>query len=130
MYRPSRGGETEELEGGPGHHDRVDVFGHITACDRLTCEGEGRYVLSGMCLAQLPDLRTGESPGSVAAGIVRNPDVADPVDPRIRPGMEHRGVQDAVDSNRGAYAEGERKDRGKGKSRVTENLPERKAEIL
>jgi hypothetical protein len=44
--------------------------------------------------------------------------------------MEHGVVEDAVDRNGGANAKCERKDRRKGKAWITEDLPERKAEIL
>ena len=30
------------------------------------------------------------------AGVVRNPDVADPVDSRVRPGVKHRVIKDAI----------------------------------
>jgi hypothetical protein len=122
--------QAEELESGTARPDRVDVLGHITARDRLTREGEDSYVLSGMRLAQLTNLRTRQTPGPIVASVVSNPDVADPVDSRVRPGMEHRVIEDAVNGNGGADAKGERKDRGEGEGWVTENLPERKAEIL
>jgi hypothetical protein len=83
-----------------------------------------------MRLPKLANLRTSQPPGVIAAGVIRNPDVADPFDSRVRPGMEHSVVEDAVDSNGCADAEGERKDRGKGETGVTEDLPERKTEIL
>ena len=44
--------------------------------------------------------------------------------------MEHSVVENAVDSNGCANTKGERKDRGKGETRVTEDLPEGKTEIL
>jgi hypothetical protein len=44
--------------------------------------------------------------------------------------MEHSVVEDAVDGYGCANAKGERKDGGKGETGVTEDLPERKTEIL
>jgi hypothetical protein len=44
--------------------------------------------------------------------------------------MEHSVIEDAVDGHGCANAKGERKDRGKGETGVTEDLPERKTEIL
>jgi hypothetical protein len=125
-----QGRQAEELESGPAHHDRVDVIGHITARDRLARKVEGSYVLNGMRLPKLVNLRTSQPKGSIVAGVVRRPDVADPVDSRVRPGMEHSIVEDAVDSNGCTNAKGERKDRGKRETWVTEDLPERKTEIL
>jgi hypothetical protein len=44
--------------------------------------------------------------------------------------MEHSVIEDAVDGHGCANAKGERKDRCKGETGVTEGLPERKTEIL
>jgi hypothetical protein len=44
--------------------------------------------------------------------------------------MKDRVVEDAVDGDSGANAEGEREDRGNSEAWVPENLPEGKAEIL
>src|SRR5580692_3086804 len=64
------------------------------------------------------------------AGGVRDRNVADSLDPGVRPGVEHSIVKDAVDCDRGSDAKGERKDCGEREARVADDLPERKAEIL
>ena len=63
------------------------------------------------------------------AGVVRNPDVADPVDSRVRPGVKHRVIKDAIDGDGGAYSKRERQDRGEGESQVAKDLSKGKAEI-
>ena len=51
------------------------------------------------------------------ARVIGDPDVADPLDPGVRPGMEHGIVQDAIDGDRGADAKRERKDCGEAEGR-------------
>ena len=41
------------------------------------------------------------------AGVVRHPDIADPLDSRVRPGMKHRVIKDAIDGDGGADSERE-----------------------
>jgi hypothetical protein len=106
------------------------VVGYVTAGDRLARIVGDNHILDSVGLAQLADLRAGQAPGVFMAGVVREPDVADPLDPSVRPRMEHSVVQDAVDSDCSANAEGERKDCGEREARVADDLPERKAEIL
>jgi hypothetical protein len=38
------------------------------------------------------------------AGVVRHPDIADPFNPRVRPGVNHRVIKNAIDGGGGAYS--------------------------
>ena len=130
MYRPRMGRQPEELEMRSRHLVHNHVVGYVTASDRLVRIVGGNHILDSVGLPQLANLRSSQAPGSFMAGVVRDPDVADSLDPGVRPRMEHSIVQDAVNGDCGADAKGERKDCGEGEARVADDLPERKAEIL
>src|SRR5204862_2566767 len=88
------------------------------------------YIFHSMGLTQLSNLRTSEVPGSFMPGIVRDPDIADPFDPGIGPGVKHSVIKNAIDRNRGANAKRKRQDRGEGEGRVADDLPQCEADIL
>src|SRR5947209_5343720 len=113
---PQDGSQSEELEMRSGHLVDNHIVGDVTAGDRLARVVGGDHVLDSMGLPQLANLRAGQAPGSFMAGVVRDPDVADSLDPGVRPGMEHSIIENAVDGDRGADAKGERKDCGEGET--------------
>src|SRR4051794_10356200 len=124
------GSQPQELEMGSRHLVRDHVVGHITAGDGLVRKVRGNHILNSVGLPQLPNLRAGQIPGSLMTGVVREPDVAYSLDPRVRPRMEHSIVEDAVNRDCGADAKHQRKNCGERKARVADDLPKSEAEIL